>query len=227
MRCRRDIQLKSSCCPTLICSDGQHVCILPSAEQHFESLSQAFVRAGEEDCTRRAIKGQAKEKHIRTQPRSKDGVEIIEGDDEQRGEIHPDQSHRQPADQQVRLCGLTAALLLHERGVLTEVDDQPQWSREHNHRRHQGEVADEDDHINIDVNPDREQRLLDDTSSLFCHVFNQRFALKVKVEERDEHQTGGQWGHHQHDVQDAWDVLLQCSEDNWWEPQNPHTVEHA
>lgn len=126
MRCRIHVQSNCGCYSTIIFNNGQRVCALSSAEQHFELLSQVFVGAGEEHRTSHAIKRQAKEEHICTQPRSKDGMEIVEGDDEQRREVNPNQSHRQPADEQVRLCSLRAALLLHGQGVFAEVDDQPQ-----------------------------------------------------------------------------------------------------
>ena len=151
-------------------------------------------------------------------------MEIVEGDGEQCGEVNPDQSHRQPTDEQVRVCSVRAAL--HGQAVFAEEDDQPQRRREHDHQRHQGEVTDEDDHINIDVHPVGEQRLSDDTSQLFCHVLKS-FALEMEVEERSEHHAGGQQGHHHGDVQDGCDVLLERSKKNRGEAQNSHAVENA
>lgn len=71
-------------------------------------------------------KRQAKKDNVRTEPRSTDGMEVVDGDGGQRHEVDPNQSHRQPADQQVRLCGFGSALLLHGQNVSAQVNDQPQ-----------------------------------------------------------------------------------------------------
>lgn len=86
---------------------------MPSVEQHSELFSQRCVGAGEQDSTGHAVEGQAEEEHVCAQPGGEGGVEVVEGDDEQSGEVHPHQGHRQPADQQVGLSSLGAALLPH------------------------------------------------------------------------------------------------------------------
>lgn len=172
---------------------SQCVCVLSSGEQCFELLSQVFVGAGEEDCRSNTIKRQSKKEHVCAQPRSKNGMEIVKGYGEQCGEVNPDQSHRQPADEQVRLYRVKAArLFLHGQSVFAEVNDHPQGCRKHDHQGHQGEVANKGDHINVDVNPVGEQRLPDDTSSIFCHVWSKTSTSEMEIQERGEHHAGGQ-----------------------------------
>lgn len=94
---------------------------LSSAEQHSQLPSQVFVGAAEERCTSHTIKGQAQEEHVCTQPWSEESMEVVERDDKQSGEVNPNQSDCQPADQQVGLC---RAAPLRLRRTSAEVDHQ-------------------------------------------------------------------------------------------------------